>query len=62
MKLLSTLAIFTSPLLADISLDPTFHFNGVIGDTSAESFSEIGGHAHDPNDNFAVQGLEPSGR
>ena len=54
MKLLSTLAIFTSPLLADISLDPTFHFNGVIGDTSAESFSEIGGHAHDPNDNFAV--------
>ena len=59
MKLLSTLAIFTSSLLADISLDPTFHFNGVIGDTSAESFSEIGGHAHDPNDNFAVQGLEP---
>ena len=45
--------------LVDISLDPTFHFNGVIGDTSADSFNEIGGHAHDPNDNFAVQGLEP---
>tara|TARA_B110000003_G_scaffold63671_1_gene64228 strand:- start:26824 stop:27975 length:1152 start_codon:yes stop_codon:yes gene_type:complete len=59
MRILHVLAISTSPLLADISLDPTFHFNGVIGDTSAESFSEIGGHAHDPNDNFAVQGLEP---
>jgi hypothetical protein len=46
-------------MLADISLDPTFHFNGIIGDTSANSFSEIGGHVHDPNDNFAVQGLEP---
>ena len=59
MKLFHVLAISTSPLLADISLDPTFHFNGVIGDTSADSFSEIGGHAHDPNDNFAIQGLEP---
>ena len=59
MKLFHILAISTSPLLADISLDPTFHFNGVIGDTSADSFSEIGGHAHDPNDNFAIQGLEP---
>ena len=59
MKVLHILAISASPLLADISLDPTFHFNGVIGDTSADSLSEIGGHAHDPNDNFAVQGLEP---
>ncbi len=57
--MLTALAISTSPLLADISLDPTFHFNGIIGDTSANSFSEIGGHVHDPNDNFAVQGLEP---
>jgi len=59
MKIFPVLALSTSPLLADISLDPTFHFNGVIGDTSADSFSEIGGHAHDPNDNFAVQGFEP---
>lgn len=59
MKMLTALAISTSPMLADISLDPTFHFNGIIGDTSANSFSEIGGHVHDPNDNFAVQGLEP---
>lgn len=57
--MLTALAISTSPMLADISLDPTFHFNGIIGDTSANSFSEIGGHVHDPNDNFAVQGLEP---
>ena len=59
MKVLQILVISASPLLADISLDPTFHFNGVIGDTSADSLSEIGGHAHDPNNNFAVQGLEP---
>lgn len=59
MKIFPVLALSTSPLLADISLDPTFHFNSVIGDTSADSFSEIGGHAHDPNDNFAVQGFEP---
>ena len=57
--MLTALAISTSPMLADISLDPTFHFNGIIGDTSANLFSEIGGHVHDPNDNFAVQGLEP---
>ncbi|MEN8772598.1 MAG: hypothetical protein ABF382_03525, partial [Akkermansiaceae bacterium] len=59
MKTISVLALSASPLLADISLDPTFHFNGVVGDTSADSFGEIGGHAHDPNDNFAVQGFEP---
>ncbi len=59
MKVLQILVISASTLLADISLDPTFHFNGVIGDTSADSLSEIGGHAHDPNNNFAVQGLEP---
>ena len=59
MKTISVLALSASPLLADISLDPTFHFNGVVGETSADSFGEIGGHAHDPNDNFAVQGFEP---
>ena len=59
MRFLPILACSTLPLFADISLDPTFHFNGVIGETSADFFGEIGGHAHDPNDNYSVQGFEP---
>ncbi len=51
-------ALTTSLSLADIDLFPTLHFNGLIGDTSAPSFEDIGGHAHDPNENFALQGLD----
>lgn len=46
------------PLLADFSLDPTLHFRGIIGETSADSFEEIAGHAHDPNDEIALQELD----
>lgn len=59
MRFLSVLALSSSPLLSEIKIDPVLHFNGVIGDTSADSFSEVGGHAHDPNDSYALQGLEP---
>lgn len=59
LKFFSILIFSATPLLADIELDPTVHFNGIVGDTSAGSFREIGGHAHDPNDNYSVQGFEP---
>ncbi|MEJ6568266.1 MAG: hypothetical protein QNL80_05325, partial [Akkermansiaceae bacterium] len=48
----------TAPLWAEVQLDPTLHINGVIGATSASSLEEVGGHAHDPNDNFALQGID----
>jgi hypothetical protein len=47
-----------SPLLAEFRIDPTLHINGVIGSTSASSYEEIGGHAHDPNNDFALQGID----
>ena len=50
--------LLTAPLWAEVQLDPTLHINGVIGATSASSFEEVGGHAHDPNDNFALQGID----
>ena len=59
MKSLTVLALSTTPLFSEIKFDPTFHFNGVMGDTSADAFRNVGGHAHDPNDSFAVQGFEP---
>ena len=59
MKSLTVLALSTTSLLSEIKFDPTFHFNGVMGDTSADAFRNVGGHAHDPNDSFAVQGFEP---
>lgn len=48
----------TAPLWAEVQLDPTLHINGVMGATSASSLEEVGGHAHDPNDNFALQGID----
>ena len=58
MRILFFIALTTSLSLADINLSPTLHFNGLIGDTSASSFEDTGGHAHDPNANFALQGLD----
>jgi hypothetical protein len=58
MKSLSFFALTSSLALADIDLYPTLHFSGLIGQTSADSYEEIGGHAHDPNNDFALQGLD----
>ena len=58
MKILTSLALTSSLTFADVDLFPTLHFNGVVGETSADSFEDIGGHAHDPNNNFALQGLD----
>jgi hypothetical protein len=59
MKCFTVLVLTTAPLLSQIKIDPVLHFNGVIGDTSASSLSAVGGHAHDPNNHYAVQGFEP---
>ena len=58
MKSLTFLALSSSLALADIEIYPTLHFNGIIGDTSADSFGDIGGHGHDPNNEVALQGLD----
>ena len=59
MKTLTFLALSTSlTLAADINLYPTLHFTGVAGETTADSFGTVGGHGHDPNDEFAVQGID----
>ncbi len=51
-------ALASSLTAAEIDIYPTLHFNGVVGDTTADSFEEVGGHAHDPNDEIALQGLD----
>ena len=58
MKTLSILALTTSLSLAELELYPTLQFNGVIGDTSADSFGDVGGHGHDPNNEVAIQGID----
>jgi hypothetical protein len=59
MKSLSFLALTCSLSLAEIEIYPTLHFIGVIGDTTADSLADVGGHAHDPNTNdLSVQGLD----
>lgn len=59
MRPLILLLLACSPVFSEIKLDPTFHFNGAVGQTSADAFRDIGGHAHDPNNDFSVQGFEP---
>jgi len=58
MKSLSFFALTSSLTLADIDIYPTLHFSGIVGETSADSFADVGGHAHDPNDSVALQGLD----
>lgn len=50
--------LLSSPALAEWSLDPTLHLNAVVGQTSADDYGEISTHGHDPNNDFALQGLE----
>ncbi|MFT6379312.1 MAG: hypothetical protein ACJA16_000116 [Akkermansiaceae bacterium] len=58
MKTFTFLALTTSITLAEVEIYPTLHFSGLVGETSAESFGDVGGHAHDPNDSVALQGLD----
>jgi len=58
MKSITFFFLAAAPLAADIEIYPTLHFNGVLSETSADSFDDIGGHGHDPNDEYAIQGID----
>jgi len=55
---LSLITLTCSPALAELKLEPTLHLNLTGGVTTADSISELGTHAHDPSDDFALQGLD----
>jgi hypothetical protein len=60
-KTLAFFPLVTSAAFAaapDFELNLNAHFNGAAGGTSAESPELLATHAHDPNDEFTLQGLE----
>ena len=53
---LSILAV--SPVFGELKIEPTLHIRALAGESSADHIEDLGVHGHDPNNNFALQGLD----
>lgn len=61
MKYLLPCLLFSGPLFAnDFAIDLQAHLNLTVGAADTVDERELAAHAHDPNDNFNLQGLELS--
>jgi hypothetical protein len=60
MELSSLLRLVCFPVVAvaETTLDPTLHLNLVGGISSADNPGDLASHAHDPNDDWALQGFD----
>jgi len=60
MKIFSLLSLVFLPVAAsaETTLDPTLHLNVVGGISSAANPGDLASHAHDPNDDAALQGFD----
>jgi len=55
-SLLATCLIL--PASGEFTIDPTLHINVVGGLSSADNPGDVASHEHDPNDDFALQGVD----
>ena len=46
------------PAFGELKLDPTLHIQALAGESSADHLEDLAVHGHDPNNNFALQGLD----
>jgi len=60
MKNSALLLSISVPLVAtaELKLDPTLHLNLAATATSADEPADVAAHAHDPNDDFSLQGFD----
>ena len=58
MRIIGLSVLAALPVLGELKLEPTLHMRAIAGESSADHLEDLASHGHDPNNNFALQGLE----
>lgn len=58
MRIIGLSMLAASPVLGELKLEPTLHMRAIAGESSADHLEDLASHGHDPNNNFALQGLD----